>query len=245
MNQSLLQAPAMTIATLEAEDFAFLGRPVRGILLDMDGTIADTKEAHADGWVSWAARHNLPISRQSYLTEYFGRSNDDVIPELFPHLAHDKAALKELSDDKERDFPEYVAQGRITPMPGVIEFIRRCHERGLGLAVASSAPTYNVEKICEVFDIARYIPVRLGMESVKRAKPAPDLFLKAAASLGLDPRDCVVFEDSVHGLQGARDAGCRTVGVLTLNTAEKLGTLADICIDDYEELMAMEPWNRV
>ncbi len=226
-------------------EFTWRGVPVRGILLDMDGTIADTKHAHGDAWAIWAQRHNIPVSREMYMRDYFGRSNTDVLPELFPHLAHDEQALRALGMEKEHDFLDLVLEGKIPPTAGLTEFIQRAYERGIGLAIASSAPRENVETISRVFGLQDKISVRLSMDDVKRAKPAPDLFLKSAELLGIEPAACLVIEDSKHGLDAGRSAGCRTIAVMTLHTEHELESYADLCVDDFNELLQLEEWRKL
>lgn len=227
-----------------AEAFHWRGRAVRGILLDMDGTLCDTKEAHADAWKHWACLHNIPVSREQYLAEYFGRSNKEVMPELFPHIS-DPALLRELAMEREHLFLDEVRAGKIHPTAGLADFVRRAHARGIGLAIASSAPRENVELISHLFGLQDKIPVRLSMDDVRRAKPAPDLFLAAADHLGLDPEECVVVEDSRFGLEAGRSAASRTIALTTLHPAEELRDLADLCVRDFEELLALDEWRSL
>src|SRR5690606_34198019 len=93
------------------EEILWLGRPVRGLLFDMDGTLAHTREAHGDVWAEWAAGKGISISRDQYLTEIYGRSNFDILPKVLPELAGDREAIRTLTAEKEDLFRRMVVAG--------------------------------------------------------------------------------------------------------------------------------------
>lgn len=217
--------------------FTWRSRPVRALLFDLDGTLADTKEAHAQAWVRWAARHQIAVTREEYMRDLFGRSNKDVMPGLFPHLADQTDVLHELALEKERDFLAISVEGGVPPMPGLHDLVRRALARELPMAIASAAPTDNVETLARVLSLDDHIHVRLSQDHVARPKPAPDVYVLAAERLGVDPRDCIVFEDSRYGLQSGRAAGCRTIAILSLHTEQELKDEADLCVRDFAALL--------
>jgi HAD superfamily hydrolase (TIGR01509 family) len=147
--------------------------------------------------------------------------------------------------EKEHEFLDLVVKGHLPPTPGLQHFVARCAERGLGLAIASAAPRENVETVSREFGLQEAVRVRLSMDDVERAKPAPDLFLEAARRLGVAPAECVVFEDSLHGLEAGRRAGCRTIGILTLHDPEELRELADLTVTDFAALLRLEEWRTL
>ena len=222
--------------------FVWNNRPIRALLFDLDGTLADTKHAHAEAWVRWAARHNIGVSREQYMTDLFGRSNKDVMPGLFPHLADQPDVLHEMALEKERDFLAISLEGGVEAMPGLYELIRRAQARDIPMAIASAAPRDNVETIARILGLDDQIDVRLSQDNVEFPKPAPDIYLMAAERLGVDPHDCVVFEDSRFGLEAGHAAGCRTIAILSLHTEEELKDEADLCVQDFDALLAREDW---
>jgi HAD superfamily hydrolase (TIGR01509 family) len=98
-------------------------------------------------------------------------------------------------------------------VPGVLEFIRANRDRPMG--VVSNAESANVEFVLRMSGIRSFLSVVLNGNEVQRPKPAPDIYLRAASLLGVAPKNCVVFEDSQTGVEAARAAGMRVVGVLT------------------------------
>lgn len=222
--------------------FSWLGKPVEAVLLDMDGTMIDTKEAHGDAWESWTGRRGVDVSRERYMSEFFGLSNKDAMKRIYPELAEDPVALRAFAMERESEFVEMVRARDLPPVAGLFEFLQRLERRGIPVAVASSAPRENVEAILEHLGLAGRLPVRLSMDDVERTKPEPDLFLLAAERLHVSPSHCVVFEDSLHGLKAGHRAGCRTVAVLTLHDAEELDSEADLCVEDFEQLLQLDDW---
>ena len=236
----------MEESTLEVgEEITWLGRSVRGILLDMDGTLAHTREAHADVWVEWAREHGFDVTREQYLAEMYGRSNYDVMSELLPELIGRQAEVLAMADQKEAIFRHMASQGRVPAVAGAGEFIRRAARAGLPVAVASAAPRENVDVVLEMLGVGHLIDVRVGEQDVERTKPEPDAYLLAAKRLGIAPEECVVFEDSRFGLAAGRAAGCRTVAILSQHTAEEMAPLSDLAVLDFEKLMASPPWSQL
>jgi HAD superfamily hydrolase (TIGR01509 family) len=224
------------------EELNWLGRPVRALLFDMDGTLAHTREAHADVWVTWAAENGLGVTREQYLANLYGRSNYDAISELMPHLAGKRDEIAAMADVKEAIFRRMVVEGRVPLMAGAAAFIHRAAEWGLPMAVASAAPRENVDVVLEKLGVGEHFEVRVGDRDVARTKPAPDAYLLAAERLRVDPRECVVFEDTRFGLQAGRAAGCRTVAILSQHSEAEVADLADLSVRDFDALAGLEPW---
>ncbi|MCC7518763.1 MAG: HAD family phosphatase [Verrucomicrobiae bacterium] len=124
--------------------------------------------------------------------------------------------------------------GRLAPMPGAVSLVRRLHGR-LPLAVASGSPLPAIEAALERIGIRSCMQAAISSESVVRGKPQPDVFLAAAARLGVAPQDCLVFEDSLAGAQAAKAAGMRCYAVPSADAAE-IRRLADATFDSLEEV---------
>jgi beta-phosphoglucomutase len=120
--------------------------------------------------------------------------------------------VKALSDRKEMYFRELIRESA-APLPGAIELMRGLHDTGFAQALASSTPVENINLIAEVLGLKRYLSILVSGETVARGKPAPDIFLKAAAELHLDPTVCLVIEDAVAGVEAAHAAGMRCIAV--------------------------------
>jgi HAD superfamily hydrolase (TIGR01509 family) len=143
-----------------------------------------------------------------------GKRNDDLIRDLFgPHL--DADAVFEHGAAKERLFREMIgATLKAKLVPGIREFVADA-SKTVPLAVGTNAEPANVDFILNGAGIRKYFRAIVDGSQVARAKPAPDVYLRGAELMGVDPANCIVFEDSPVGIQAARAAGMRVVGLLT------------------------------
>ena len=129
-----------------------------------------------------------------------------------------------------------IIRGNLTALPGVYDFIERCRKKGLKLAIATSADLVKMEANLEEIGLpaGSFHATVNGLE-VENKKPFPDIYLKAAMKLNLQPAGCLVVEDAVSGIKAARVAGCRCLAVTTSFTRNEL-TGADWIYDSLEEV---------
>jgi len=215
----------------------FRDRPVQGVLFDMDGVIADTRDAHLEAWRRFLKKYDRGEVCADFFHWAFGRGNREIFEERYPEFCEDEALFLEKSGEKEDLFLDNFRNGMAPALPGLKDFIAAISDRGVKLAVGSSAPRGNIDVVLETLGITDAFSIIVSSEDAERAKPDPEIFLKAAAGLGLAPEDCVVLEDSTHGLVAARRAGMRIVGVTSMHTAEEIADMCDIAVADYHELI--------
>ena len=216
-----------------------------GVIFDMDGVLADTAEQHFQSWLAVAPRWGVQITRADFRAT-FGRPNHEGIPILF-HRPVPPDELKEIDRLKEQAFREIVRRS-LEPLPGVVELVRALDGSGFRLAVGSSGPRENIELILETLGIARHFGAVVSGWDVSRGKPDPEVFLKAAARIGVEPACCVVIEDVPAGVQAARSAGMKCIAVTTTRPAYELQSadrvvesLADVSPEAVLELIGL-PW---
>jgi HAD superfamily hydrolase (TIGR01509 family) len=197
------------------------GAEIRAVLWDLDGTLADTAELHFHAWQTTLARHGVHYSQDDFQRD-FGRANPELLADLFP--ATPVADLLHIGEEKERDFQSSIS-GRVNLLPGVWDWLTAFQAAGIPQIVCSSGPTANIAALLVETGIADCFAGLLSGVHVPRGKPAPDLFLRGAAALGVDPIHCLVIEDSRHGVEGAANAGmhCVVVGPLTGQAGELAG----------------------
>ncbi len=106
-----------------------------------------------------------------------------------------------------------VRKNGISPLPGVRNWVHRLHERGWVQAIASAAPRPNIEVVLEALAATHYFQGIVSAEDVRRGKPDPEVYLAAASRVGASPDSCIVVEDAAAGVEGARSAGMRSIGV--------------------------------
>ena len=183
----------------------------RAVLWDMDGTLIDSEEFH---WISWRntlANEGITITREQFLSS-FGQRNDSIIPRWLGAAATPES-IERISKAKEELYRHLVRRDGIAPEPGVAPWLHRLHNEGWLQAIASAAPRANIDVVLEALSATHIFQGIVSADDVRRGKPDPEVFLTAASRVGASPGRCIVVEDAVAGVQGARSAGMKSIGV--------------------------------
>jgi HAD superfamily hydrolase (TIGR01509 family) len=207
--------------------------PARAVIWDLDGVIIDSADEHRRAWQRLAREEGIIFTDADFWAT-FGKRNDDIIPLFWGDIPAQR--LADLADRKEVYFREYI-RGAAVALPGAMELMRGLREAGYRQALASSTPVENIRLISDVLHLERYLSVLVSGEAVARGKPAPDIFLKAAAGLGTSPARSLVIEDAVAGIQAARAAGMRCIAVAGERDLPGLRA-ADLVVRDLTEVSA-------
>jgi len=202
--------------------------PGLALVLDMDGVLIDSNPAHREAWTRFNRRYGLDTT-PAMLERMYGRRNDDIVRDFFgPALTPQEVAAR--GAEKEELYRQMVAN-RIEEflVPGVRGFLQRY--RGAPLALASNAEPENVRFVLDTARLTPYFRVVLDGHQVTRPKPDPEIYRRAAELLGVPAPDCIAFEDSHSGVQAARAAGMRVIGLRTT-----YGNLpgAGLCVDNFQ-----------
>ncbi len=209
------------------------GNPAPAVIFDMDGVLVDSTEAHYLAWRDICRERGMELSRETF-HQTIGTGNDVTIRMIFGGEWTDRA-IAELGGRKEAAYRSAVKDS-LRVIDGAAELVETLAAAGWRLALGTSAPPENVECVMARFPAAGRLAVRAHAGMVKKAKPAPDLFLKAAELLGAAPHDCVVIEDSLMGLEAAAKAGMTGVGLTTTLDRRRLASKAKLVVDSLREL---------
>jgi beta-phosphoglucomutase len=180
------------------------------VIWDMDGVIVDSAQAHRRAWAQLAQETGVTFS-DDYFWQTFGMRNPEIIRPIWGSDLDDRQ-VRALADRKEQLFRDFV-RTEITALPGALDLMRGLRDAGYRQALASSAPLANIALISETLGIQPLLDAIISGEPLPRGKPAPDIFLAAAAQLGVDAAAALVIEDAPAGVQAARAAGMRCIGV--------------------------------
>jgi beta-phosphoglucomutase len=186
-----------------------MSHTIQAVIWDLDGVIIDSADEHRRAWQRLAREEGIKFTDEDFWAT-FGKRNDDIIAIIWGPLSPQQVQL--LRDRKEIYFRDLIRK-TAAPLPGSMELMRSLHEAGYLQALASSAPIENIQLISEVLGLERYLTALVSGETVPHGKPAPDIFLKAAQELHIEPSRCLVIEDAVAGVEAAHAAGMRCIAV--------------------------------
>lgn len=202
----------------------------------MDGVLVDNTPAHTEAFAVFCERYGV-VGWREKLAGAYGMGNDDILRLLLPSDLIRTEGLATLGAEKEAIYREIYAP-RIRPVRGLCALLERLRDAGIRLAVGSSGPRENVDMVLDGCGIRHFFQCIVSGDRVSRCKPDPEIYLTAAAGLGLQPAACVVFEDAPAGIESARRAGAgRIVALATSLGRMQLETsAADRIVDDFSQL---------
>lgn len=210
----------------------------RAVLWDLDGTLIDSMPYHWEAWNETLSPLGYHFSIDSFKPT-IGLRNEDIIRH---HLKLDQtpAEIEQIMQAKEERYRAIVRERGLPLLAGVQHWLSWLQARQWRQAIVTSAPRANVIAIQQATSLDKFMGAIICAEDVERGKPYPDPFLMAADRLGVSPANCVVIEDAPAGLEGARRAGMRTIGVLTthktLDADVVVKTLEDLAPDIFEKI---------
>jgi HAD superfamily hydrolase (TIGR01509 family) len=216
---------------------------VQAVIYDLDGVIAETESLHLESWRGLLAQHGCEVS-EAYYHKFIGIGDVTSIP-IFNRELGLSLDVQDAVDEKLRLYLELIEQRGLTPLPGIVESWKSVREASLKMAVATSAPYHIAMPVLRAaMDGAGirqkphdFFDAILTRDDVTDMKPAPEVYLKAAEALNVDPTACVAIEDSVPGVQSALAAGMLCVAVPTRYTPVESVAAADIVAASVDELL--------
>lgn len=211
----------------------------RAFVFDMDGTLVDNMRFHAEAWRTMLAENDLDVDINEFLVKTAGKTNREIVPNFFADATEEK--LFELGERKEMLYRELFLPERKT-VKGAIDFLKKARDIGVKMAVATAAPVTNMEFILDGLNLRCYFQAITTAADVKNGKPDPEIFLKSAEKLGVEPKNCLVFEDALNGFEAARRARMKSVAITTVNkreVLEKLDSIVEI-VEDFTEISPIE-----
>jgi beta-phosphoglucomutase len=201
-------------------------------IFDMDGVLVDSNPFHKISLQQFCVKYGQNLTEQQLREKIYGRTNKEWIVNVFGAMSKEKLLAYE--DEKEALFRE-LYQHDIKPVDGLISFLDKLDAQQIPRAIGTSAPRVNVDFVLAKTGMEKYFSVILDEDFVTNGKPDPEIYLKVAAALKFEPGQCVVFEDSLAGVQAGKAAGCKVVGITTTHTPEELQE-TDLVIDNFFDL---------
>lgn len=186
----------------------------------MDGVLVDTEKYICEAAIRMFAEQCIYAEPEDFLP-FVGAGEDRYLG----GVAEKYGYSFDITRDKARTYEIYgeLVKGKLKSLKGVRNFIYHCRQKGLKLAVATSADRIKMEiNLREIKLPAETFDATVNGLEVNHKKPDPEIFLKAAGKLGLDPTACLVVEDAVNGVKAAHAAGCKCLALTTSFSAKEL-----------------------
>jgi beta-phosphoglucomutase len=217
----------------------------RAVLWDLDGTLVDSEEFHWRSWRDTMRPEGVELTYAQFLAS-FGQRNDRIVPGWLGRDV-DAARMRRIGEDKETEYRRLAEAHGLTPLPGAREWLTALSADGWKQSIASSAPRVNVDMMLRVAGLEGYFDAIVAADDVTIGKPDPQVFLKAAEKLDVPPSRCIVVEDARAGVEGAKRAGMRSVGVTKNGQLEAdvfVRSLADLPPDAFDRLLDPSAFRR-
>lgn len=201
----------------------------------MDGVLIDSGAHHRQAWRALLAELGAEPADPEHWRLTIGRPSEEAIPLLLGRRVSG-AEARRLARRK-RDLYQERAQAGLEPVPGVREFLESLVRLEVPRAVGTSASRWDAERLLDDLGLLRYFDVVVTADDVMLGKPDPEVWTQAAHRLRATPAHCVVFEDALVGVQAAREAGMRAIGVTTAHSdAELRAAGAERTIPHFQEI---------
>jgi beta-phosphoglucomutase family hydrolase len=205
----------------------------RAVIFDMDGVLIDSGAHHRAAWRAMLDELGVAPAEPDSWRLTIGRPSVEAVPLLLGR-AMSSAEAQRLAARKQEHYRRLAAAGPAL-VPGVAEFVADLAARRVPRAVATSASRHDADGLLTRVGLRDRFEIVVTAEDVRRGKPDPEVYRLAASRLGVAPEHCLVFEDAVVGVQAARSAGMRTIGVSTAHTETELRAAgAERAVEDFE-----------
>lgn len=202
---------------------------ITAFIFDLDGVITETSEFHYLSWKQLADEEGLPFTREDN-EQLRGVSRRTSLMRLLKGAQFPEAKIQDMMRRKNDYYQQYLTNiSQDNCLPGVLDFLNDAQSKGIKLGIGSASR--NARPVLEKLQLLDLFPVVGDGDSVVNGKPAPDLFVWVAGGLGTHVSETVVFEDAEAGIDAAKTAGCKTVGIGSANVDH-----ADITVAGLHEI---------
>lgn len=197
-------------------------------LFDFDGVLVDTEPIYDIFWDEAAIRYNLNIENFSQIIK--GTTMADLMETYFSNHT------EEFREMVIRESSEYENSMPLPPMPGAFDFLETLKENNVSIGLVTSSDIKKINRAIEIHKLQNLFNTIVTADRITNGKPDPMCYLLAASDLQVDPKDCLVFEDSFAGIQSGSDAGMRVIGLSSTNPKEELIDKVYEVIPNFENL---------
>lgn len=206
-------------------------------LFDLNGTMIDDMAYHLDVWYPIIVKDlGAKMTREEVKHHLYGKSQE-VLVRIFGKDRFTNEELDRISLDKERQYQQRY-RPHLDLFPGLFSFLEMSWDAKVKMAIGSAAITFNIDFVLDNLKIRHYFEAIVSADDVVKSKPDPETYLKAAELLGIEPSNCIVFEDAPKGVACARNAGMKAVVITSMHPEGDFSEYDNVImfIDDYTNL---------
>jgi len=204
----------------------------KAFLFDLNGTMINDMAFHIRAWHRILNDLGAGISLERMKEECYGK-NEEVIERVMPgrFSAEEK---KKMGFEKEKQYQQEF-KPYLQLLPGLTEFLLQAQQSGIKMAIGSAAIMFNIDFVIDNLGIRSYFGALISADNVVKSKPDPETFLECATALGIDPVNCLVFEDAPKGVEAAANAGMDCVVLTTMHEEYEFNQFTNVkmLIADY------------
>lgn len=207
---------------------------MKALIFDMDGVIIDSEPVHFESDKMTMREYGIEITDE-ILSSYVGVANPVMWAEI-KEIYSLGCSVDELLHKQLKYKFELFGTKKLKTIDGIRELIDLLKRKDIKVGLASSSPRVFIELMLKNLGIIGFFDVIVSGEDVSKSKPAPDIFLKASTLLGVAPDDCLVIEDSEHGVKAAKNAGMRCIGYANVNSGNQDLSIADLYVVSIRDI---------
>lgn len=212
---------------------------IKAVIFDMDGTIIDSEPIYDQVNDEIYEKYGFNLSQEDH-DRHMGANIKDIWTDILERYSvkdeFSHYQIEDFMEDHIHSSYQGLAEAEdLELMPGVKDWFEFLKDHGYKMIIASSSYAPVIEHVYQRFDLDQYMQGYVDGNSIENGKPAPDIFLKAAAKLGVKPENCLIIEDSEKGVNGAHQAGAKVIGYNRAQAENQDLSKADLIIDEYNQ----------
>lgn len=207
---------------------------IKAVIFDKDGVIVHTTELYFERWKKTFSKFNKNLTKEFHLRFVSGRKAKETIKKHLNQNITEEDLTKELQEQLTFTINNY--KKYVKPVKGIEAFLKKLKNDHIPLALATSSRKETSDYAIDMLNIRDFFSVIITGDDLESLKPNPEIYIHIAKKLGIKPKDCVVFEDSISGVEAAKKAGMKIVLVMTSHTEDQIPTKVDLAISDFTQI---------
>lgn len=193
---------------------------------------------HTLVWQKFGSTLGIEIQPEDFSIHLVGCTNAEILRHYLGNQLSENEII-DYTEQKEKMYRDTFSPV-LEEVKGLTPFLKQSREAGIRIALGTTGYKPNIDFILDGIRVRPYFDAVLGAEDIQHGKPDPEIFLTAARRLGVSPRNCIVFEDSISGIEAGRRAGMRVIALATTHPAEMLSSLPGV-VQVVQDFSALEP----